>query len=163
MIDYSKARPPASVPSWSWMAYEEGIDYMEDPLLPFNKVIWETKEINSPWNVTDSSRSWHTSVRGQSTALRGTGRSFSCAGAIDGEDIWYDRKLKCCSWESGKSHVLCVRIGSAKKVMAGLPVEISYVLLVHQKPGTRVYERVGVVALKVDWVENEGGISVQII
>ncbi|TGJ87591.1 hypothetical protein E0Z10_g1212 [Xylaria hypoxylon] len=163
MIDYSKARPPASVPSWSWMAYKEGINYMEDPLLPFNEVVWETGEITSPWNVTHSSQSWHTSVRGQSTALRGTARSFSSAAAVDGEDIWYDRKLKCSCWDSGKSHVKCVRVGSAKKDVAGLSVETSYVLLVHLKPGTGTYERVGVAALKTNWVGKDNGIRVQIV
>ncbi|KAF2964284.1 hypothetical protein GQX73_g9293 [Xylaria multiplex] len=162
MIDYSKARPPALVPSWSWMAYKEGIDYVEDPILPFNEVVWETKEINSPWNVTHSSQSWHTGIRGKSTALRGTARSFFCDSAVDGKDIWYDRKLRCCSWDSGKSHVMCVRIGSAKKVVASLPVETSYVLLVHPKPGTKVYERVGVAALSASWIKKDREISVQI-
>ncbi|KAI0856240.1 heterokaryon incompatibility protein-domain-containing protein [Xylaria cubensis] len=155
MIDYSKARPPASVPSWSWMAYKGGIDYMEDPLLPFNEVVWETKEIKSPWNVTHSSQSWHTGIRGQSTELRGTARSFFCT--KDHEDIWYDRKLKCCSLESGKSHVRCVIVGNAKKEVAGLPVKTtSYVLLVHPKLDTGVYERVGIAALKANWVKDDG-------
>ncbi|KAI0414747.1 heterokaryon incompatibility protein-domain-containing protein [Xylaria grammica] len=162
MIDYSKAEPPASVPSWSWMAYKEGIDYMEDPLLPFNEVAW-AEEIKSPWNVTDSSQSWHTGIRGQSTELRGTARSFNSAGAVDGRDIWYDRKLECCSRGSGKPHVRCVMVGTAKKVVAGLPVETSYVLLVHPKADTGAYERVGVAALKANWVQKGDGITVRIV
>jgi hypothetical protein len=34
------------VPSWSWMAYKGGIDYL-DP--PFRAVNWETKDISPPW------------------------------------------------------------------------------------------------------------------
>ncbi|KAI0188937.1 hypothetical protein EV127DRAFT_409181 [Xylaria flabelliformis] len=153
MIDYSKARPPASVPSWSWMAYKGGIDYMEDPLLPFNEVVWETKEIKSPWNVTHSSQSWHTGIRGQSTELRGTARSFSCT--KNHKDIWYDRELKCCILETGKSHVRCVVVGNAMKDVAGLAIKTSYVLLVHPKLDG-AYERVGVAALKANWVKDDG-------
>ncbi|KAI0968943.1 heterokaryon incompatibility protein-domain-containing protein [Xylaria arbuscula] len=165
MIDYSKE--PVSVPSWSWMAYKEGIDYMQDPLLPFNEVVWETREINSPWKVTHSSQSWHTGVRGQSTALRGTARSFSSATALEGEGIWYDRNLRCCSWDSGESHIRYIRVGSAKKGVGNLPVDTLYVLLVHPKPDTDtdtgVYERVGVAALKTHWIKKDDGITVQIV
>lgn len=34
------------VPSWSWMAYKGGIDYLEPP---FDGVDWEDKEIHAPW------------------------------------------------------------------------------------------------------------------
>jgi hypothetical protein len=164
MINYSEATPKASVPSWSWMAYKGGIEYLEDPLLPFNGVVWETKEIMSPWNVTHSSQSWHTGIRGKSTALRGTARSFTCAEAVDGENIWYDRKLECCSGDLGKSHVMCVRVGSATKDVPGVPVETShYVLLVHPTPERGVYKRVGVAALRASWVKKDHEILVQIV
>jgi hypothetical protein len=37
---------PLAVPTWSWMAYKGGIDYL-DP--PFKQVDWEKNDIHPPW------------------------------------------------------------------------------------------------------------------
>lgn len=77
----------------------------------------------------------------------------------------YDRKLECCEWVSGKCYVRCVRVGSVKKVIEELPVETSYVLLIHPNPGAvlGVYERVGVAAIRRSWVRKDHENRVQIV
>lgn len=44
-IDFSKSQATVKVPSWSWMAYEGGIDYLS---LDFDQWIWA--HLQSPWN-----------------------------------------------------------------------------------------------------------------
>ena len=50
------ANSQIKVPTWSWMAFKGGIDYLE---LPFDGVDWEKQEIRSPW-TSGSRGSWHT-------------------------------------------------------------------------------------------------------
>lgn len=45
-----------SVPSWSWMGYDGGIDFLD---LPLGGVEWLTGAIKSPW-ATGGTNTWHT-------------------------------------------------------------------------------------------------------
>ncbi|KAF9882273.1 tol-like protein [Colletotrichum karsti] len=47
-IDFTSS-PESAAPTWSWMAHEGGIDYL-DP--PFQQMEWEQNEIEPPWSVT---------------------------------------------------------------------------------------------------------------
>ena len=76
-IDFSK-RPQDSMPSWSWMAFTGGIDYL-DP--PFNKVDWEEKEVESPWSRTNGGSEGTLSSR----YLKVTARPFNVARHRPGE------------------------------------------------------------------------------
>lgn len=91
-------------PTWSWMAYEGAIEYL-DP--PFNQVDWETRDIISPW-ASESPGTWSYS-RDSSTeprALKVIVRDFDTAAAatdqaaniiIDTPSLIQSRraKLKC--------------------------------------------------------------------
>jgi hypothetical protein len=44
----SPAGSQIMVPTWSWMAFKGGIDYLE---LPFDGVDWEKQEIRSPGHL----------------------------------------------------------------------------------------------------------------
>lgn len=53
-IDFAGfAQPP---PTWSWMAHEGGIDYLD---VPGGKVLWETRDIVSPWTGTGTPGTWY--------------------------------------------------------------------------------------------------------
>lgn len=65
-LEYERAPP-----SWSWMAYQGGIDYLD---VPFGAVNWETFSIPSPWFVTTEDP-WGDSVRSDLGRLPSRGRS----------------------------------------------------------------------------------------
>ncbi|KAI5917041.1 heterokaryon incompatibility protein-domain-containing protein [Camillea tinctor] len=139
-IKYDESTLPKSVPSWSWMAYDGGIDYLDESMLPFNKVTWMTKELKSPWDVTHSSLSWHTNKRG-STELRGEARRF-WESSMDGKEarLFYDRES-----EEPKdywfSDIRCVVIGIFEDKDK---VRKSCVLLVAPRENSAYYTRIGV-------------------
>ncbi len=129
--------PPSrqKVPTWSWMAYQGGIEYLE---LPFDEVKWE--EIRSPWQADEV----RTVDRANFLELRVTARTFELGGALAGEaKVVYDM----CGTTDLRT-TICIVIGVAKGEM---PVgdRTHYVLFVASKtpPITgrmQVCERVGV-------------------
>lgn len=50
-IDFSESQATTPVPSWSWMAYEGGIDYLK---LEFDH--WDWAHLQSPWNTEHEKR-----------------------------------------------------------------------------------------------------------
>jgi hypothetical protein len=62
-------------PSWSWMAYEGGIDYC-DP--PYNSVEWERTEITPPWTLGGKPR-LGSPVMGGSIEMSAIVRKFSAS------------------------------------------------------------------------------------
>lgn len=53
-IDFAGvAHPP---PTWSWMAHEGGIEYLD---VPGGKVLWEVRDIVSPWTGTGTPGTWY--------------------------------------------------------------------------------------------------------
>ncbi|OJD38714.1 serine threonine protein kinase [Diplodia corticola] len=96
--------PDDNVPSWSWMAYEGGIDYLD---VPFNEVAWDKDQIKSPWDRKLSQQSsWHTADRGASSKLTARARGFSDSAD---DSIIYDRGGRPVGQE-----LKCVVIGRSK-------------------------------------------------
>ncbi|KAK3369771.1 hypothetical protein B0T24DRAFT_708743 [Lasiosphaeria ovina] len=126
------------VPSWSWMAYRGGIDYLH---VPFDGVEWETGDaLQSPWDPADAV---HTAPRQDQVVpvFRAKAREFGGGGDMT---IVYD--------VTGMSHgptssVRCVVVGRAKGRPGVAPgSKRHYVLIVAPKPGggAAIYQRVGV-------------------
>ncbi|KAK1714553.1 uncharacterized protein BDZ83DRAFT_708918 [Colletotrichum acutatum] len=62
------------VPTWSWMTYKGGIDYLEPP---FDGVDWEKSEIQSPWAHKSPDGFYHTSDKSLGISLSAVAREFS--------------------------------------------------------------------------------------
>lgn len=137
--------PPGQeyVPSWSWMAYRGGIEYMD---LPFAGIDW-TKEYNSPWAVASTTTR---SVRDFSTSeLNVVARDFVLDPDGQGCEI---------VWDGGTAiHgvLRCVAIGKLQ-AEAGRPTQKHYILILKQSDGGDMFERVGVGCLAKDKIDFSG-------
>lgn len=119
------------IPSWSWMAYDGPIDYVD---LPFGKVYWYTEEIKVSWDQDTQSSPWHTGDRSNPVKLRVSCRDFTLhtEDRIELDDC---EKRPDGSWK-------CVPIGSIKDFYMRV-----YVLLLRPKPvepHNGCWERIGV-------------------
>lgn len=124
-----------TVPTWSWMAYEGGIDFLE---LPLGGVIWQKDEIYSPW-LLDVSEVHHTINHTGSIELSAIARDFNIGS--DGAKnflIIYDIPKT-----EGQS-LKCIVMGRRREE-GKLEDARHYVLFIAPKGGmAKVYERVGV-------------------
>ncbi|KAF4950003.1 hypothetical protein FSARC_13322 [Fusarium sarcochroum] len=146
------------VPTWSWMAYEGPIAYLE---IPFGCVEWdyETAEgrIQSPWVTRDAqttSASWHTGDSNGKIDLTAEARDlFDLSLAETRGKIVYDDGT---SLDTDQS-VRCVVVGSEKMTTETCDVGDleHYVLLVKpvQGPGDNCYRRIGIGTLLGRWIE----------
>ncbi|KAM0228896.1 hypothetical protein ACHAPO_010420 [Fusarium lateritium] len=139
LIDFSK-RPEHSVPTWSWMAFKGGIDYL-DP--PFNKVDWEMKEVESPWSRTSGGSEGTLSSR----QLKVNVRPFNVAGHRPGDiELIYDNPERKATSEGYRPK--CVILATSKE--GGQRNEKSfYVMILIEAPNTdshgeQVFTRLGV-------------------
>jgi hypothetical protein len=140
------------IPTWSWMAYKGGIDYLE---LPFDGVDWEEEEIRSPW--TPGSRGvWHTGDQAGIVELSAVAREFDFTGTTGPESkIIYDNPAR----SSGPNQpVKCVVVGRLKGAGQNERNKMHYVLLVTTNPsqvtrGGQVCERVGVGHVLGRWIK----------
>ncbi|KAI1298562.1 heterokaryon incompatibility protein-domain-containing protein [Xylaria venustula] len=158
-IDFPKSQA-YNVPSWSWMAYEGAITFMD---LPFGEIDWEERELQSPWSthgpVSDSSASltsssnatWHTTKTKERIDLTVIVRDFR---ASTDTHIVYDRG------DRPKDQVVkCVVVGKRKEKAQGNGRQICYVLVVAQKKDAghdTWYERIGVGYLPRNSITLEG-------
>ncbi|TGJ87796.1 hypothetical protein E0Z10_g904 [Xylaria hypoxylon] len=156
------------VPSWSWMAYEGAITFMD---LPFGEIDWEDKEVRSPWSppspvLTSSSRlhnssntAWYTTNTKEKIDLTVIARDFL---ASADNHIVYDRGER-----PTDQIVKCVIVGR-RKMRARVDARhlIHYVLVVAQKQGAgrdAGYERIGVGSLPGSSITLDGlGLQVQV-
>lgn len=65
------------VPTWSWMGYDGGIDFVD---LPLGGVHWSTNAIKSPW-ATEASDTWHTGDGKEFVELKAWARPFELKSA----------------------------------------------------------------------------------
>ncbi|KAI0432395.1 heterokaryon incompatibility protein-domain-containing protein [Xylaria sp. FL1042] len=153
------------VPSWSWMAYEGAITFM-DP--PFGEIEWEEREVRSPWSGptftsllhsnNTSNANWYTTNSKERIDLSVTVRDFlSSADA----HVIYD------TGERPDKRVLkCVIIGRRKIKAKSDGEQIYYVLVVAQKGDMghdAKYERIGVGSLPGSSITLEGtGVPAQV-
>ncbi|KAK5631516.1 hypothetical protein RRF57_007230 [Xylaria bambusicola] len=148
------------VPSWSWMAYEGAISFMD---LPFREIDWEEKEIRSPWSPQSpvltslsapnhsSNAAWYTTNRNERIDLKVIARDFLASADTH---IIYDMGER-----PDNREVKCVVVGRRKKKAGIGDVQMHYVLVVAQKVGPgydAVYERIGVGALPDTSITLEG-------
>ncbi|KAF4982594.1 hypothetical protein FZEAL_1826 [Fusarium zealandicum] len=150
-IDFSE-RPEHAMPSWSWMAFKGGIDYL-DP--PFQKVDWEEAEVKPPWTQTsggsDDSHSSH--------YLQVGVRSFNVAGYQPGEiRLVYDNPERRATSEGQRP--MCVIIAKLKQENLDQD-KIHYVLIVLSTPGLtpwgqRIFTRLGVGYMPGKYIGLEG-------
>ncbi|KAI0414895.1 heterokaryon incompatibility protein-domain-containing protein [Xylaria grammica] len=155
------------VPSWSWMAYEGAITFMD---LPFGEIDWEDKEVRSPWSPPipvstlslrphhSSNATWYTTNTREKIDLTVVARDFSASAdnhiVYDGGERPTDQTVK------------CVIVGR-RKMKAGVDARrIHYVLVIAQKRGAgrdAGYKRIGVGALPGSSITlEEAGLQVQV-
>ncbi|KAK2746243.1 tol-like protein [Colletotrichum kahawae] len=141
-IDFS-SRPDSVAPTWSWMAYDGGIDYLD---LPFQETEWERTDIEPPWSVT----SGDSDGPRQTTRLKVIVRSFSVAGAPERKlgkiKFTYDNPYR--KGTSDRQSPLCVVIAK-EKGNKSLQEKPHYVLVVIGtgggiEHGQRCFNRLGV-------------------
>jgi len=128
-----------AVPTWSWMAYEGGIDFLE---LPLGGVNWQKDEVHSPWNIT-APEVYHTTDQTGSIELSAIARKFEEQGTQGKESmVVYDIP------ENERQALRCVVMGKRKakeKEKVALENARHYVLFIAPQPGApKIYERVGV-------------------
>jgi hypothetical protein len=127
-----------AVPSWSWMAYEGGIDYMD---APGGRVDW-AEDVISPFTVLDASGSSSVTTH---TTIRAPVHDF-----IDTKntDLILDEPS-----QNSRRPLKCVVIGRSK-FSTTKNRSSCYVLVVQAAASkeTDRYERVGVALLKQDRV-----------
>jgi hypothetical protein len=134
--------PPESVvsyaPSWSWMAYTGGIDYLEPE---FSSYEWE--DLVSPWS-SNRTPIVSTNPATANIALVATAREYDLGVAVPGEgELIFDTP-----GGSSQPKTLCVVLGKAR----GSPnpeTQRHYILVVaamagQDRVGSKVYERIGV-------------------
>jgi hypothetical protein len=149
-IEFSTQRQ-MMVPTWSWMAYKGGIDYLD---LPFDGVDWEEKEVRSPW-MPGSSGVWHTGDQAGAVELSAVARDFKSSGStVRASKIIYDIPAKT---DDLNRHVMCVVVGRRKGAVAEQD-RMHYVLLVTSQAsqvsrGGQVCERVGVGYIPGGWIK----------
>jgi len=158
------------VPSWSWMAYEGAITFMD---LPFGGVDWEEKEIRSPWSppspvlvtsatfsthlTSETTATWYTANSNERIDLTAIARDFSASAdnliVYDAGERPKDRTPK------------CVIVGRQKRAETD-DKRTYYVLVVAGSPGASrhpKYKRIGVGALPGNTITREGsGLKVQV-
>ena len=122
----------APIPTWSWMAYEGGIKYMD---IPFGEVSW-AEEIASPFGPGAPEMVGHATMSTIHAPVWGL---------VEGLDhqLILDDPLR----ESPR-HLKCVVVGMSKH--SEVQPQVHYALLVahssREKPG--MYERIGVAVLE---------------
>lgn len=140
---HSEHRVPPP-PTWSWMAYRGGIEYMN---LPFDQVKWEENDILSPWSSSPAG-TWYSSdsggaVTGLSVIVRGFDRE---AVTNPNSALFFDIPA-----DSGglRPEANCVILGRMKSQKLPEHERLHYVMLV--SPWTTqvsrrglIYRRVGV-------------------
>ncbi|KAI1277694.1 hypothetical protein F5Y07DRAFT_398247 [Xylaria sp. FL0933] len=132
-----------AVPTWSWMAYRGGIDYV-DP--PFDQTIWEKEDIHPPRIKSSSSSSRANSSHSPHVRmeLQATVRRFNVAGHQEGEvRLVYDTEKS----KSDGMRAQCVVVAKSREGQTSQEKRY-YVLLVSPSAspvdgGNHVFERVG--------------------
>jgi hypothetical protein len=167
------------VPTWSWMAYEGTITFMN---LPFDRVQWEQydgegkgiqwqwrahnkrnssslQSSSSPSSSPSSGPAWHTGDFSEDASLMMRARDFvNFAAARSDGRIVYDRGTQ----PKLDRTVKCVVVGTEKpnsKMDVAAKLE-HYVLIVAAKRNNsaddEIYERVGVGAFPGGWIDLDG-------
>ncbi|KAI3532834.1 TOL [Colletotrichum filicis] len=131
------------VPTWSWMAYTGGIDYLEPP---FDGVDWKTSEVQSPWADQAPDGLHHTSDKSLGITLSAVVREFAQSSTDQSMSrLVLDNPTK----SAGEVSSLRVVIVGKTRDGSGSSQRRCYVLIVAPNTskhvaGSLVYERMGV-------------------
>ncbi|KAI0140487.1 hypothetical protein GGR57DRAFT_425286 [Xylariaceae sp. FL1272] len=134
------------VPTWSWMAYKGGIDYIEPT---FDGTDWETEDVHPP-RIKD-----HTSSQGAGNKTKmelvAKARPFDVSGRSrqDTVNLVYDQEIH------GRASCVVVAKSKGDQIRED---KTYYVLLVapvgsNSGSGTQVYERVGVGSMRGKFIQ----------
>lgn len=156
------APPVPPPPTWSWMAYKGGIDYLN---LPFGNVDWEGegtkaegKQNNtlSPWSRSPVG-TWYSDYSGTGlTGLSVIARDFEFEETTRSDaEIIYDITTK---EHSSLPGMKCVILGTEKNPTKPEAARTHYVLLVRPKTPLvsdeeLIYERAGVGCMPGSWIQ----------
>ncbi|KAH9880406.1 hypothetical protein IAQ61_000697 [Plenodomus lingam] len=160
-IDF-RATGLARVPSWSWMAYQGGIEYTNPP---FNSACWEREELKAPWTRSGSHIA-DSAPEQNEIALQVMVRDLDVGAAQEDEfELTYDTKRTA---DSNERHAQCVVVA---KPQNGTSIGEGryYVLLVRSMHrmagrGERFYERVGAGYLLGKYIRLDGsGVAAKIV
>jgi hypothetical protein len=128
----------STVPSWSWMAYTGGIDYLQPE---FGNFVWE--DLQSPWSPDAPSNISSTDINVANIALNATAREYDLGAAVRSEgELVFDTPNG-----SARPETVCVVLGKARGSLSP-ETQRHYILIVaatvqRDRDGNRVYERVG--------------------
>jgi hypothetical protein len=125
------------IPSWSWMAYTGGIEYMS---VPFGKVLW-TEDIQSPFRVREEAKVMNDEIRRKPAEIVARAwRLVDCPA----EGLVLDDTSR-----DFEGSMRCVVLGTEKEVVTNRPMK-HYVLVVSAVSNEEadLYERVGVGVLE---------------
>lgn len=160
--------PPTSslpVPSWSWMGYDGGIDFLD---LPLGGVEWLEDAIKSPW-ATGGTNTWHTGDGKEFVELKATAWRFNTSDVrlapheemelvCDTQDV--------VDWEA--QDLMCVVVGMEKS-RGAIREKAHFVLVItksKEAPGPyeedAFYERFGVGHVKGKYIDQESSKAVVI-
>ncbi|KAK4443114.1 heterokaryon incompatibility protein-domain-containing protein [Podospora aff. communis PSN243] len=156
------------VPTWSWMAYQGVIDFLD---VPFDGVEWQYTEeegVFSPWGkatereqvdveVPTGDAVWHTGKANKRTVLRAVARKLDVSLEEADTKIVYDGGNKL--GRGGASEVRVVVVGRQKtgnKQITNVGALQHYVLVVGrgEEDGT-AYRRLGVAKIPGSWIDHE--------
>lgn len=145
------SNPSLRVPSWSWMGYDGGIDFLD---LPLGGVEWLSDAIKSPW-TTEATNTWHTGDGKEFVELDAWAWRFK-PGDVSREPR-EELELLCdtedvVDWEA--KDLMCVVVGIEKRRCA-LHERTHFVLVItrsketlQSQGGVDYYERFGVGHIK---------------
>jgi hypothetical protein len=136
-------KPNTSVPSWSWMAYQGAIDYLEPA---FQGVDWETRDIRPPWTGGGDGARAETNYNYDEVDLQAMVRDYNLArrSRLDDAKLIYDSETN----RSDRQSPQCVIVAKAKQGRSE-SVKKHYVLVVAAAGGSttggyKIYTRIGV-------------------
>lgn len=159
-ITFPAGRAISVVPSWSWMAYTGGIDYISPA---FGGVDWA--EMQSPWSDAGENGGARTEFQGGNIALVAEAQEYDLTLTRQGEGILhFDTPER----SESLSTTLCVVLGREKPTATSLQKGlVHYVLIVKpttsvDRNGNKVYERVGAGSLPGRAIGPSSGLTVTI-
>jgi hypothetical protein len=159
-IEFPSSRPMV-VPSWSWMAYEGGIDFVP---MPLGGVIWLEGEdaVQGPWAT--SKKTWHTDDGEKEVEITSTARKFTMGIEDDREfELVYDIQSPSAA---DLKNILCVVVGRHNVRTRPIEDMVHYVLLIAPKlkattENDNIYERIGVGQMPGKYI-NPAKVSVKV-
>lgn len=148
------------VPSWSWMAYQGGIDYVE---VPGGTADWNFEDVVEPW-TRGFGTTTNSAPQNSVVAIPATVRDFKVANRRPGEvELRYDTERTA---GSDSQRPQCVVVAKDKRGTSET-LKRHYVLLVALKRSTtghgrKVYERIGAGYILGRFINLESGIKAEI-